>query len=75
MPARVPSLTLRELNRALPARQFLLKRQKIRAVDPAVLELKPFKPLARTDRAALVEEGEKLVRFYAPDSETHGVRG
>jgi hypothetical protein len=47
------------------------------AVRPkqAVLELKPFKPLARADRAALVEEGEKLVRFYAPDSKTHGVRG
>jgi len=47
------------------------------AVSPkeAVLELKPFKRLARADRAALVEEGERLVRFYAPDSKTHGVRG
>jgi winged helix DNA-binding protein len=47
------------------------------AVRPkeAVLELKPFKALARADRAALVEEGEKLVRFYAPESKTHGVRG
>lgn len=47
------------------------------AVRPreAVLELKPFKPLARADRAALVEEGEELVRFYAPESKTHGVRG
>jgi hypothetical protein len=47
------------------------------AVRPkeAVLELKPFKRLARADRAALLEEGEKLVRFYAPDSTTHGVRG
>ena len=46
------------------------------AVSPkeAVLELKPFKRLARADRAALVEEGERLVRFYAPDSKTHGVR-
>src|SRR2546426_11655898 len=33
MPARVPSLTLRELNRALLARQFLLKRQKLSVVD------------------------------------------
>ena len=41
----------------------------------AVLELRPFKPLARADRGALVEEGEKLVRFYAPESRTHGVRG
>jgi winged helix DNA-binding protein len=47
------------------------------AVRPkeAVLDFKPFKPLARADRAALVEEGEKLVRFYAPESKTHGVRG
>jgi winged helix DNA-binding protein len=40
----------------------------------AVLELKPFKPLARAERTALVDEGEKLVRFYAPESRTHGVR-
>jgi len=47
------------------------------AVRPkeSVLELKPFKPLARADRAALVAEGEKLVHFYAPDSKTHAVRG
>ena len=47
------------------------------AVRPkeAVLELKPFKRLARVDRTALVEEGEKLVRFYAPDSRSHAVRG
>ena len=41
----------------------------------AVLELKPFKPLARADRAALIDEGEKLVRFYAPEAKSHGVRG
>ena len=40
----------------------------------AVLELKPFKPLGRADRAALVEEGEGLVRFYAPLSKAHAVR-
>jgi Winged helix DNA-binding domain len=47
------------------------------AVRPkeAVLELKPFKRLGRADRAALIDEGEKLVRFYAPESKTHGVRG
>ncbi|TMC68398.1 MAG: winged helix DNA-binding domain-containing protein [Chloroflexi bacterium] len=46
------------------------------AVRPkeAILELKPFRPLARVDRAALIAEGEKLVRFYAPDAKTHGVR-
>jgi winged helix DNA-binding protein len=47
------------------------------AVRPreAVLELKPFAPLKRADRAALVAEGERLVRFYAPDATTHVVRG
>ena len=47
------------------------------AVRPkeAVLELKPFKPLARAHRAALALEGEELVRFYAPESKVHGVRG
>jgi len=46
------------------------------AVRPkeAMLELKAFRRLARADRAALVEEGERLVRFYAPESRTHGVR-
>src|SRR3954469_5903894 len=33
MPARAPTLTLRELNRALLARQLLLKREKLDAVD------------------------------------------
>ena len=47
------------------------------AVSPkeAVIELQPFKRLARADRGALIDEGEKLVRFYAPRSKTHGVRG
>ena len=47
------------------------------AVRPkeALLELKPFKRLSRRDRASLMDEGEKLVRFYAPESKTHGVRG
>src|SRR2546427_9399964 len=38
------------------------------AVRPreAVLELKPFKPLARRDRDALAVEADELVRFYAP---------
>ncbi len=46
------------------------------AVKPkeAILELKPFDRLTRADRAALVEEGERLVRFYAPASASHGVR-
>ncbi len=46
------------------------------AVRPreAILELRPFARLARADRAALIDEGERLARFYAPESRTHGVR-
>jgi len=40
----------------------------------AVLELLPFKRLAKSDKTALVDEGERLVRFYYPESKTHGVR-
>jgi winged helix DNA-binding protein len=40
----------------------------------ALLELQPFKPLRKSDKAALVEEGEKLVRFYYPEASRHGVR-
>ena len=40
----------------------------------AILELKPFARLARADRAALVDEGERLVRFYYPDTPRHGVK-
>ncbi|HEV8228841.1 MAG TPA: winged helix DNA-binding domain-containing protein [Candidatus Limnocylindria bacterium] len=54
---------------------FVRGRWKI-AVAPkqALLEILPFKPLARSEKSALVDEAERLVRFYAPDSKTHGVR-
>jgi winged helix DNA-binding protein len=40
----------------------------------ALLELQPFKPLRKSDKAALAEEGEQLVRFYYPDHARHGVK-
>jgi len=40
----------------------------------ALLELQPFEPLRKSDMAALVEEGENLVRFYFPEQARHGVR-
>ena len=40
----------------------------------AIVELQPFKKLARADRAGLEEEGERLARFFAPDAKSHGVR-
>lgn len=40
----------------------------------ATLALEPFTPLRRSDKAALVEEGERLVRFYYPDIARHAVR-
>lgn len=54
---------------------FVAGRWKIAGTQrQAVLELLPFKRLAKTDKAALVEEGERLVRFYYPESKTHGVK-
>ena len=40
----------------------------------ALLELLPFKPLRKADKTALVDEGEKLVRFYYPNTPRHEVR-
>jgi hypothetical protein len=53
---------------------FVAGRWTISAKKEAVLELKPFARLARGDKGALVQEGEKLVRFYYPDAPAHGVR-
>src|SRR3977135_3747512 len=67
MAARVPSLTLRELNRALLARQLLLKRHKVGVVD-AVERLAclqgqgaPSPYVARCSRLARFER-EQLTR-------------
>lgn len=45
------------------------------AAKPAVaaITVTPFARLAKADRAALVEEGERLARFVAPSSKSHGV--
>ena len=40
----------------------------------ATIVLTPFGRLAKADRLALIEEGERLARFLAPDAKTHGVR-
>ena len=54
---------------------FVAGRWKIAATPKqAVLELLPFKRLAKSDKAELTDEGERLVRFYYPDSKTHGVK-
>jgi hypothetical protein len=54
---------------------FVAGRWKIASTPKqAVLELLPFKRLAKGDKAALVEEGERLVRFYYPEAKTHGVK-
>ncbi len=39
----------------------------------ALLELLPFKPLRKADKVALVDEGERLVRFYYPEVGRHEV--
>ncbi|TMD61298.1 MAG: winged helix DNA-binding domain-containing protein [Chloroflexi bacterium] len=40
----------------------------------AIVELLPFRPLARPDRVALEAEGERLARFYVPEATVYGVR-
>ncbi|HUQ16554.1 MAG TPA: winged helix DNA-binding domain-containing protein [Candidatus Saccharimonadales bacterium] len=39
----------------------------------AVLTVTPFAKISRVDRAALAEEGERLVRFIEPEAKRHGV--
>ena len=39
----------------------------------AIVALEPFKPLKKADKAFLMEEGERLARFYYPDARIHGV--
>jgi hypothetical protein len=43
-----------------------------RSRGKATLEIKPFEPLTREDRDALVEEGERLIRFT--DAEPYEIR-
>lgn len=40
----------------------------------AILEVVPSVPVAAADRAGLTDEGERLVRFVAPEAARHGVR-
>ncbi|HYK98402.1 MAG TPA: winged helix DNA-binding domain-containing protein, partial [Candidatus Acidoferrales bacterium] len=40
----------------------------------ATLSLEPFKPIRHADKAALVDEGERLVRFYYPDARAYAGR-
>ena len=39
----------------------------------ATLSVRPFLPLATADRDALAEEGERLLRFMAPDAKEHAL--
>ena len=39
----------------------------------ATLAITPFAPLARAERAALVDEGERLIRFIEPEAKRHRV--
>ena len=40
----------------------------------ATLLIEPFDKLTKKDRAALTEEGERLVRFVKPNAKSFGVR-
>ena len=39
----------------------------------AMLTVAPFATLARADRTALIDEGERLIRFVEPEAKRHGV--
>ncbi|HKY49891.1 MAG TPA: winged helix DNA-binding domain-containing protein [Candidatus Limnocylindria bacterium] len=45
-----------------------------RTKTDAVVRLRPFASLARSDRLAAATEGEALARFLAPELRTHGAR-
>jgi hypothetical protein len=40
----------------------------------AVVEIAPLGKIARSERAALEEEGERLAEFLDPEAKTHGAR-
>lgn len=40
----------------------------------AALVIEPFEPIAKPDRDALIEEGERLIRFVEPEAKAHAVR-
>jgi hypothetical protein len=46
----------------------------LRSKDQAVLGVRPFAKLTPKDRAAVIQEGERLARFLAPDAKRTGVR-
>jgi hypothetical protein len=45
-----------------------------RTGSAAVMALAPLRRLARADKAALLEEGERLARFIVPDARSYGAR-
>jgi hypothetical protein len=45
-----------------------------RSKDDAVVRIRPFGRLAPRERAAAVDEGERLSQFLAPEAKTHGAR-
>ena len=40
----------------------------------AVVEMRPLGRIPRADKAALIDEGERLARFLAPEARTYGAR-
>ena len=46
----------------------------LRELNRATLMIKPFEPLLKKERDALLEEGERLVRFVGDCAEAYEVR-
>lgn len=46
----------------------------LRELNRATLVIEPFKPLLKKERDALLEEGERLVRFVGDGAEAYEVR-
>ncbi len=74
--AHRPRMNLREvMGRAILVNGFARGTWRVETtMEAASLVIEPFEPIGKADRAALIEEGERLVRFVEPEAEKFEVR-